>query len=128
MGEFQLRITSQAARDLQEIVTYIARDNPALRCGPAVKRESFRETKRILEANSRPSEIRLLHSMSRMQSLMVRLLPWTRKDVRLFNCSKTSPKRRRHSFITRLICSVLLARTFKLYRSKNGRRSWKSCY
>ena len=28
MGEFQLRITSQAARDLQEIVTYIARDNP----------------------------------------------------------------------------------------------------
>jgi toxin ParE1/3/4 len=29
MGEFQLRITSQAARDLQEIVTYIARDNPA---------------------------------------------------------------------------------------------------
>jgi toxin ParE1/3/4 len=29
MGEFQLRITSQAARDLQEIVAYIARDNPA---------------------------------------------------------------------------------------------------
>ena len=28
MGEFQLRITSQAARDLQEIVAYIARDNP----------------------------------------------------------------------------------------------------
>ena len=29
MGEFQLRITSQAARDLREIVAYIARDNPA---------------------------------------------------------------------------------------------------
>jgi plasmid stabilization system protein ParE len=29
MGEFQLRLTSQAARDLQEIVAYIARDNPA---------------------------------------------------------------------------------------------------
>ena len=29
MGEFQLQITSQAARDLQEIVAYIARDNPA---------------------------------------------------------------------------------------------------
>ena len=28
MGEFQLRITSQAARDLHEIVAYIARDNP----------------------------------------------------------------------------------------------------
>jgi toxin ParE1/3/4 len=28
MGEFQLRLTSQAARDLQEIVAYIARDNP----------------------------------------------------------------------------------------------------
>jgi hypothetical protein len=24
------------------------------------------------------------------------MLPWTRKDVLLFNCSKTSPKRRRH--------------------------------
>jgi toxin ParE1/3/4 len=29
MGELQLRITAQAARDLQEIVAYIARDNPA---------------------------------------------------------------------------------------------------
>ena len=29
MGEFQLRITSQAARDLREIVAYIARDNPS---------------------------------------------------------------------------------------------------
>src|SRR5260370_691248 len=29
MGEFQLRLTSQAARDLPEIVSYIARDNPA---------------------------------------------------------------------------------------------------
>jgi plasmid stabilization system protein ParE len=29
MGEFQLRLTSQAARDLREIVAYIARDNPA---------------------------------------------------------------------------------------------------
>jgi plasmid stabilization system protein ParE len=29
MGDFQLRLTSQAARDLQEIVSYIARDNPA---------------------------------------------------------------------------------------------------
>ena len=29
MGEFQLRITSQAARDLRDIVRYIARDNPA---------------------------------------------------------------------------------------------------
>ena len=29
MGEFQLRLTSQAARDLREIVEYIARDNPA---------------------------------------------------------------------------------------------------
>jgi toxin ParE1/3/4 len=29
MGEFQLRLTSQAARDLQEILSYIARDNPA---------------------------------------------------------------------------------------------------
>jgi len=29
MGEFQLRLTSQAARDLQEIVSYIARDNSA---------------------------------------------------------------------------------------------------
>src|ERR1700737_2698992 len=29
MGEFQLRITSQAARDLREVVAYIARDNPA---------------------------------------------------------------------------------------------------
>jgi toxin ParE1/3/4 len=28
MGEFQLRLTSQAARDLREIVAYIARDNP----------------------------------------------------------------------------------------------------
>jgi plasmid stabilization system protein ParE len=28
MGEFQLRLTSQAARDLGEIVAYIARDNP----------------------------------------------------------------------------------------------------
>jgi plasmid stabilization system protein ParE len=29
MGEFQLRLTSQAARDLREIVSNIARDNPA---------------------------------------------------------------------------------------------------
>jgi toxin ParE1/3/4 len=29
MGEFHLRLTSQAARDLREIVAYIARDNPA---------------------------------------------------------------------------------------------------
>lgn len=29
MGEFSLRITSQADRDLREIVGYIARDNPA---------------------------------------------------------------------------------------------------
>ena len=29
MGELQLRITAQADRDLQEIVAYIARDNPA---------------------------------------------------------------------------------------------------
>jgi hypothetical protein len=29
MGEFQLRLTSQAARDLQEIVSYIAPDNSA---------------------------------------------------------------------------------------------------
>jgi plasmid stabilization system protein ParE len=29
MGEFQVRLTSQAARDLREIVAYIARDNPA---------------------------------------------------------------------------------------------------
>jgi toxin ParE1/3/4 len=29
MGEFQLRLTSQVARDLREIVAYIARDNPA---------------------------------------------------------------------------------------------------
>ena len=29
MGEFQLRLTSQAARDLREIVAYIARHNPA---------------------------------------------------------------------------------------------------
>jgi toxin ParE1/3/4 len=29
MGEFQLRLTSQAARDLRDIVAYIARDNPA---------------------------------------------------------------------------------------------------
>jgi plasmid stabilization system protein ParE len=29
MGEFQLRLTSQAARDLRNIVSYIARDNPA---------------------------------------------------------------------------------------------------
>jgi plasmid stabilization system protein ParE len=29
MGEFELRMTSQAARDLREIVAYIARDNPA---------------------------------------------------------------------------------------------------
>ena len=29
MGEFQLRLTSQAARDLREIVAYIARDSPA---------------------------------------------------------------------------------------------------
>ena len=36
MGEFQLRLTSQAARDLQEIVAYIARDNPA-----AAKRFGF---------------------------------------------------------------------------------------
>jgi plasmid stabilization system protein ParE len=28
MGEFELRLTSQAARDLQEIVAYIARENP----------------------------------------------------------------------------------------------------
>jgi toxin ParE1/3/4 len=28
MGELQLRITSRAARDLEEIATYIARDNP----------------------------------------------------------------------------------------------------
>ena len=28
MGEFQLRLTSQAARDLRNIVSYIARDNP----------------------------------------------------------------------------------------------------
>jgi plasmid stabilization system protein ParE len=28
MGEFQLRLTSQAARDLREIVAYIARGNP----------------------------------------------------------------------------------------------------
>ena len=28
MGEFQLRLTSQPARDLREIVAYIARDNP----------------------------------------------------------------------------------------------------
>jgi toxin ParE1/3/4 len=29
MGEYELRITSRAARDLREIVGYIARDNPA---------------------------------------------------------------------------------------------------
>ena len=40
----------------------------ALALRAAVKRGSFRETKRTLEANSQPSEIRLLHSMSRMQS------------------------------------------------------------
>jgi len=28
MGEFELRLTSQAARDLREIVAYIARENP----------------------------------------------------------------------------------------------------
>jgi plasmid stabilization system protein ParE len=28
MGEFELRLTSQAARDLHEIVAYIARENP----------------------------------------------------------------------------------------------------
>jgi plasmid stabilization system protein ParE len=28
MGEFERRLTSQAARDLREIVAYIARDNP----------------------------------------------------------------------------------------------------
>ena len=44
-----------------------------LGCAPAVKRESFRETKRTLEANSRPSEIRLLHSMSGMRSLIMPL-------------------------------------------------------
>jgi len=33
MGEFQLRLTSQAARDLREIVSYIAHNNPAALSG-----------------------------------------------------------------------------------------------
>jgi hypothetical protein len=34
---------------------------------------------------------------------------------------------KRPSFITRLICSGSTAKTFKVYRSKNERRSWKNC-
>src|ERR1700731_889025 len=34
---------------------------------------------------------------------------------------------KRPSFITRFICSGSTAKTFKVYRSKDERRSWKNC-
>jgi hypothetical protein len=59
-----------------------------------LKRESFREAKRTLEANSRPSEIRLLHLVKRQPLLDASLSDndtslLTPKDFPLFAAFKT---------------------------------------
>ena len=64
-----------------------------------------------------------------MRSLTAKSSLWTRKDGRRFNCSKDSiwAWRGRQSFSMGSTCSGSTVRTFKIYRLKNERRSWRNC-
>jgi ATP-dependent DNA ligase len=58
-------------------------------------------------------EIVALDEKGRSSFQLLQATQWTRKGLQ--------------SFSTHLICSGSTARTFEIHRSKNERRSWKSC-